>query len=131
MENASKALLIAAGILLALIILSLLIYMTNTTSRMAKAQDEKTEAEQLAAFNREYEAYNKTKMYGTDVITVYNKAKNNNEKKEIFITIKVYDKNGNEISISYESEFKNKIFECSDLKYSNGRVSEMEFIEKA
>lgn len=74
MENASKALLMAGGVLIAIIILSLIVYIGTTTGRLAKAQDERTLAEQTEAFNKEYEAYYKKKMYGTDVITVVNKA---------------------------------------------------------
>lgn len=74
MENASKALVIAGGILLAIITLSLIVYMATATQRMGEAQDAKTLAEQIAAFNMEYEAYNKSRMYGTEVITVVNKA---------------------------------------------------------
>lgn len=79
MENASKALVIAGGILLAIMTLSLLVYMTGSTSRMAQAQDEKKAAEQLVAFNNQYEAYNKRVMYGTDLITLVNKAINYNK----------------------------------------------------
>ena len=78
MENASKALLIAGGILLAIITLSLVVYMITAASSMADAQDSKTLAEQITAFNKEYEAYNKRVMYGTDVITAINKAINHN-----------------------------------------------------
>lgn len=80
MENAAKALVIAGGVLLAIITVSLFVYMTTATSRMAQAQDEKTALEQLVAFNSEYEAYNKRVMYGTDIITVVNKAIVHNEK---------------------------------------------------
>ncbi len=78
MENASKALLMAGGILIAIIILSIIVYMGTTTSRLAKSQDEKVLAEQTAEFNAQYEAYIKSRMYGTDVITVINKAKDYN-----------------------------------------------------
>lgn len=74
MENAAKALLIAGGVLFAIMILSLVVYMSTTTTRMAEAQDEKKKVEELNAFNKEYEAYNKTRMYGADLITVVNKA---------------------------------------------------------
>lgn len=80
MENASKALLIAGGILLALMTLSLIVYVSTSTTRMAEAQDAKKASEELSAFNASYEAYNKTRMYGTDVITVINKAINYNGK---------------------------------------------------
>ena len=78
MENASKALLIAGGIFLAIIILSLFVYMTTISTRMADEQNQRTALEQLTVFNKEYLAFNKKRMYGTDVITVVNKAINNN-----------------------------------------------------
>lgn len=133
MENAAKALLIAGGILLALMTLSLIVYVSTSTTRMAEAQDAKKAAEELAAFNASYEAYNKRLMYGTDVISVWNKANNYNEKGESSISIKIYDKNGDVINnISYEKDFKNKIFECTNSTYDSdtGRISQMEFKEK-
>lgn len=78
MENASKALLIAGGMFLAVMILSLLTYMTTISGRMADEQNQRTKLEQITAFNKEYLAFNKKRMYGTDVITVVNKAINNN-----------------------------------------------------
>ena len=42
------------------------------------AENEKKEQEQLIEFNRQYEAYNKPLLYGAEVVTVYNKAKENN-----------------------------------------------------
>lgn len=78
MENASKALLIAGGVFLAVMILSLVSYMATISGRMADEQNQRTELEQLTAFNKEYLAFNKKRMYGTDVITVVNKAINNN-----------------------------------------------------
>lgn len=80
MENASKALLIAGSILIALMILSLIIYVFTSTSRMAQAQEGKKETEEIVAFNQTYEAYNKKRMYGTDIITVVNKAIEYNRK---------------------------------------------------
>lgn len=94
MENASKALLIAGGILLAMMILALLVYVGTSMSDIAGIQDRKREAQQLENFNKTYEAYNKTRMYGTDVITVVNKAIDYNTKldtdeTEYFINIQL------------------------------------------
>lgn len=80
MENVSKALLMAGGTLLAILILTVLIYMLNASNTLAQAQDEKKLAQQTAAFNKEYEAYDKSRMYGTDVITVVNKAIDYNQR---------------------------------------------------
>lgn len=78
MENASKALMIAGGVLLAILTISLIVYMMTSVNSMAERQDAAKVAEQVNIFNKEYEAYNKRKMYGTDVITVIKKAINFN-----------------------------------------------------
>ena len=78
MENASKALLIAGGILLAMLVAAMLVLLNNNIQTLRTAQSDKTFHEQLVAFNMQYEAYNKKIMYGTDVISVVNKAIDNN-----------------------------------------------------
>ena len=80
MENAVKALEIAAGVLLAVIILSLITYFFSTLSEWPSQEDTMETSEQLAKFNLEYEVYEKKAMYGVDVISCLNKAKSNNEK---------------------------------------------------
>ena len=80
MENAAKALQIAAGVLLAVMILSLAVYFFSTISAWPTQEDDMESAEQLAKFNMEYEVYDKSLMYGVDVISCLNKAKSNNEK---------------------------------------------------
>lgn len=115
MENAAKALLIAGGILLALMTLSLIVYVSTSTTRMAEAQDAKKAAEELAAFNASYEAYNKTRMYGTDVITVVNKAINYNGK--------LNDSQRNE-AITIEVEIKENFTATEQIitEYADNRV---------
>lgn len=78
MENATKALLIAGGVLIAIIIISMFIMMFNKMSNMQNQQEEQLKVEQIAAFNAEYESYNKKAMYGTEVMTIMNKAIQNN-----------------------------------------------------
>lgn len=79
MENASKALLISGGALIAMLILSLVLLVTNNINSLQRAQADKTFQEQLSAFNMQFESYNKRIMYGTDVISVINKAVDNNK----------------------------------------------------
>lgn len=93
MENASKALIIAGGILLAIMILSLIVYMSTITSRMVAAQEEKKAGEEIVAFNKEYEAYNKKRMYGTEIITVMRKAMDYNKDADEKINIGLITKN--------------------------------------
>ncbi len=80
MENMAKALQIAGGVLLAVIILALVVYSFRQFGILPQQQDESMTAEQLAKFNKEYEVYNKSEMYGVDVISCLNKVQNYNEK---------------------------------------------------
>lgn len=80
MENASKALEIAAGVLLAVLIMTLVAYFFTSISEWPQQEDDEKEAEQTAKFNLEYEIYDKKGMYGADVISCLTKAESNNEK---------------------------------------------------
>lgn len=131
MENASKALIIAGSILIAIMILSLIVYMSTTTSRMMQAQDEKKAEQEIFEFNKEYEAYNKELMYGTDIITVMKKAmeynRNSVNKIKIELTTKkayaavtetiTIDGNGEEEKIKSETNeilVANKTYNLDD-----------------
>lgn len=80
MENASKALLMTGSILIGIILLSLAVYVYNIMSEAKKMETSTFTEEQLVKYNQEFLAYDKKLMYGTDVITVLNKAIDNNEK---------------------------------------------------
>lgn len=80
MENAAKALLITGGILVTILVLGMLVFGFNSLRRMPEQAELKEIQEQLNVFNSEYESYQKKEMYGTDVITVINKAIDNNLK---------------------------------------------------
>ena len=93
MENASKALLMTGSILIGIILLSLAVYVYNIMSEAKKMETSTFTEEQLLKYNQEFLAYDKSRMYGTDVITVLNKAIDNNEKYKdddsYFIDIKI------------------------------------------
>lgn len=80
MENASKALTMAANLLLAVIILSLIMYFYNELRRIPLEEDLAVAVEQAQEFNKQFEVYDKKIMYGVDVISAVNKAISNNEK---------------------------------------------------
>lgn len=80
MENATEALYIAAGTLLGVMIISLVVFFFRRVGSLQEQQDRIMTADQLAEWNNVYLAYNKKIMYGTDLISVLNKAQSNNEK---------------------------------------------------
>lgn len=100
MENASKALLIAGGVLIAILIVSVLVVTLNIVNSNQKTREKTLATEQLAEFNQKYEAYNKKALRGTDIITLMKMAIENNNKMEVadvgeqyFINIKLNLKN--------------------------------------
>lgn len=83
MENASKALLMAGGILIAMITITVFVYMFSQISEMKNATDRDTSKEELLAYNQAFESYNKKLMYGADIISVINKAIDNNKRYDV------------------------------------------------
>lgn len=78
MDNAVKALEIAGGVLIAVLILSLFVFMFNQVSYNQAMQNQNEETKKIQEFNKKYEAYNKNILYGADVISVINMAISNN-----------------------------------------------------
>lgn len=96
MENASKALLIAAGIMIGLIVLTMIVYAHSQVSSYYKSKELALEGEQLANFNKRFIGYNRADVRGSDLISLINKIIDynvddmnfvNDEKIEISITI--------------------------------------------
>lgn len=81
MENASKALLMAGGLLIALLIIGALMLMFNQIGDYEKAQTVNEKNSQLAQFNTDFERYTDDNgIKGTDVISLINKVINYNAK---------------------------------------------------
>lgn len=80
MENAVKALEMAAGVMLGVILMALVAYFFTNISSWPQNEEDVMSVEQLAKFNLEYDVYNKSQMYGVDVISCLNKVVSNNEK---------------------------------------------------
>ena len=83
MENASKFLLIAGGILLGMITISIFYFMFSQMSEYQNTAQIDYTQEELIAYNQGFESYNKKLMYGSDVISVINKAVDNNTRYDI------------------------------------------------
>lgn len=81
MENASKALLMAGGILIALLVIGALVLMFNQIGAYGKSQEEMKKNSQLAEFNLDFERYMDDKgIDGTDIISLINKVIDYNNK---------------------------------------------------
>ena len=80
MENATKALLIAAGVLFAVVIVSVVWIAYGNISGYYGAKQNNLSQEQLAAFNNEYATYDRD-LTGFELVSLINKAIDFNEHK--------------------------------------------------
>jgi len=72
MENASKALLIVASVLLGLVILSSLMMLYNQVSTYYQQKNENAELEQMVEFNKKFENYSGKEVRGNDMLSIIN-----------------------------------------------------------
>lgn len=92
-----KALIMIAGVLLAMLVIGFVTQTFNQTSQWASSEDQEKMIEQVQKFNKEWEVYDKDLMYGVDVISCLNKALSNNDNINREIV-----KNGEKYDDSYE-----------------------------
>lgn len=150
MENASKALIMAAGVLIGIMIMSLAVYLFVSFGNETSKVYDRNKEQQLVEFNAEY-----TKYEGKDNITIYevisvaNKANENNKYYEVentsddnYIQVKL---NGINIENSIENNQYRidssigeinqnnpnlKTYSCSVEYSTSGKVNKVSFSEK-
>ncbi len=79
MENVSEALKMGAGMLMAVLLIVLLVYMFGSISNLENTKSDKEIQEQNSEFNQRFLAFDRTSMYGTDVISAIGLAISNNK----------------------------------------------------
>ena len=90
MENASKALIIAAGVLIAILLLSIFTYLMSSMSASSSNIYSTLEESEITEFNQQYFNYEgRTNLVIQDVITIINMAKDSNQRGQ-FPEVKVY-----------------------------------------
>lgn len=78
MENASNALLMAGGILIALLIIGALVMMGANLQSYQNSNNASKKSAQVAEFNSQFEPYNKDNLTLMELKSVYNKIESNN-----------------------------------------------------
>lgn len=81
MENASKALLMAAGVLIALIVIGALILMFNNLSTYQNTEEQNTKEAQIVKFNNQFETYIRDDVRGSDIYSLVNKINDYNSRQ--------------------------------------------------
>lgn len=79
MENAAEALKIAGELLIGLLLISLFIFVFNRISSIEDSKSQQEVIQQTTDFNKKFNAFEKSSMYGTDLISVLGLAYANNK----------------------------------------------------
>ncbi len=80
MENASKALLMAASVLIALVIIGALILMFNNLTNYQSTKTVSNREAQVIEFNNQYETYNRKNVRGSELLSLLNRAADYNRR---------------------------------------------------
>lgn len=81
MENASKALVMAGSVLIALLIIGALLLMFNNLSSYQGAGTQETRETQVIEFNNQFETFNRKNVRGSDLYSLLNKVVDYNRRK--------------------------------------------------
>lgn len=115
MENSVDALQIAGGLLIAVLLITLLVFVFRSVSGMENSKRDLEVSQESAEFNKKFLAFDKTSMYGTDVISVLGMAISNNKIQNQQLTANPdgkYNKNvqySMDIEISVKDTVQSKI----------------------
>ncbi len=72
MENASKALIMAGAVLLAMLIIGALVFMFNSIRDVRQEQASAEDVAKLAQYGRQVERFNKAGLYGSEILSLAN-----------------------------------------------------------
>lgn len=150
MENASKALIMAAGVLIGILVLSLGVYLFASFGNTSVQIQAENEANELNKFNSQFTVYQGRKdLTIYDILTVANYASENNknynldsrnrgDQSTFYIGVKLDGKYIEELNtkdqtnkienfinrleVNNETELKNRLYEC---KKNNVKISQI------
>ena len=126
MENASKALIMAGAVLIALVVISLLVFFFNNLRNIQNINLSTEQVEQAAEFNKQYDVYARD-VYGSELLSIANKILDYNKRES---DNKGYTKIELEVNVSNDIDstyFKKGIYTDSALE---NKINEIEEIEK-
>lgn len=120
MENASKALIISAEILLGVLLLTLMVYAFHAMGSFSDTVDKNIETKTIAEFNTKFERFQNKNLTAQDVVTIINLAKQHNEKMETeAVTILL---NGGKLPLNKYTEEKSNEFIQNNSFNSNNEI---------
>lgn len=123
MENASKALIMAGSVLVALMVISLLVIFFNNIRDLQGVEQNSEKLEQTVEYNKQYDVYARN-VYGSELLSIANKVVDYNKREaqnKGYAKIELYVQIPNDMDSTY---FKKGTYTSASLK------NEVENIEK-
>ncbi len=126
MENASKAIILAGGILVGVIILSLLVLVFRPMGDIYTQEGESLSAEQLEKYNRQFNTFDKS-LYGSEILSLKNLLEDYNNRilqgadpryiaeNEITVIVKLYNYTAESIYYEETGETVRTKFKKGDM----------------
>lgn len=111
MENASKALLMAGGVFIALMVIGALVLMFNNLTAYQQSKNAEIESQEIIEFNNEYISYARDDVRGNDLISLINKIIDYNKRKS--------EEGYTQMEISIEG------IDTDKLKYDTGSAAKL------
>ena len=145
MENASNALIMAGGILIAILVLSLAVYLFVNYAKIGESYEQTRQTDEIVKFNTKFTIFTEREdITAQEIISLANYVKNYNKENDSDIKVYVdsidYAKKGDSDcitfikhnSISDDGEYIYFTCKESDLKTSSetGKVTEIKFNKK-
>ncbi len=132
MENASKALLIATGVIIAVLFLSLFSFVFLRMSEHSAKIYEMMELSKYTKFNQKFLEYeNKNELSIQDVVSIINLAKDNNENNKFPTTIRVMKNSQNLVDFTdanillSNSNWNTKRYRCTVTINAESRLVDL------
>ncbi len=128
MENASKALLMAGGVLIAILIISVLVITFQKTGNVSKSYDKTLNQEEITKFNSNFTKYLGQELTIHEVVTICNFAYNNGTHK-----VKVNNQLNNPFTsdnIKDNLENTYKLIIPNNAYNTNGYITNVQIITK-
>lgn len=131
MENATKALLIAGGIAVAIIILSFGINAYSKLRKQANVVSTELDLKQLQSFNAVFEQYReRTDVTSQELISLFNYKISKSDEFAVYMAVdnSTFTLAGPDSQIEFIKNNRDKTYRCRNIVYTNKQVTGIYFL---
>ncbi len=133
MENSTKAIIIAGGMFILIMVITLLVVFGRSLSSYMQGQHDKEMVKQITEFNNKFANYQGTELRGNELISVLNRVIDYNALEAgeygydpVLVEIDLVDRNALDSVIKFNSKDENFLFKKNVSKIKNSKDSDDE-----